>query len=367
MGRHIHITESQYNFLTNGLLNEVRYIDTYSGYRNSDKQRKKDPMQAFNQEPIKNTDKIRVFHGTDLKTAVLIAKEGVSGQQWTPRKYSYEAGMNPIGLFVSTDFYKVTEFANPFNGGKDKNASVIIEFTASATDLDTPVWNGQDSFFGQYSNPQPFRNKAERDAQKQKYNDDALNHEWDYVRNSDNPAMAKNIFYNNEHQALFIGNLNPNMIKRFWVKKYEGHTAIGDKRYTPMSRQEFLKEYGNTRFYDYRDRQTNQEVYNTIKSHKIYNPNDDFTGFEDCAKRFIEFEKKDNPKAYQRQLKYYNGGEEGLYKHYLETFPELLEKEHWDYFKEIMWPKQLKQMLGDEKYKEIFDYFDIGSGKTNKP
>lgn len=364
MRRYIKITESQYKHFVGQQVDEVRYIDTYSGYRNSDKQTKKDPMQAFSQEPIKDTDKIRVYHGTDLKNAVLIAKEGVSGQQWTPRKHSYEAGMNPIGLFVSTDFYKVTEFANPFDGGKDKNAAVIIEFTAKASDLDTPVWNGQGTYFGQYSNPQPFRNKEERDSQRQKYHDDASNHEWDYVRNSDNPAMAKNIFYNNEHQALFLGNLDPNMIKRFWVKKYEEYIAVGEKRYIPMTRQQFLKEYGGTGFYSgYKDRKTGKDVYNPLISRKIYRPNDNFTGFEDCARRFIEYEKKDNPKAYQRQLKYYDGGEEGLYRHYMETFPELLEDEHWDYFKEIMWPKQLKQMLGDERYQEIFDRYGITAGR----
>ena len=33
---------------------------------------------------------------------------------------SYEAGMNPVGLFVSTSFDTVKEFSNPFNGEKEK-------------------------------------------------------------------------------------------------------------------------------------------------------------------------------------------------------------------------------------------------------
>ena len=40
------------------------------------------------------------------------------------------------------------------------------------------------------------------------------------LANSDNPAISrKNFLMNCEHQALFVGNLNPNMIKRFWVKE----------------------------------------------------------------------------------------------------------------------------------------------------
>lgn len=346
------------------VLDEVRYIDTTADYnRYYGSRSKKDPMDAWKQEPIKNTDTIRVYHGCDLKTAVLIAKQGVSGQQWTPRKYSYEQGMNPVGLFVTTDFEKVKEFSNPFGGGKDKNASVIIEFTARATDLDTPVWNGSDSYFGQYSNPQPFRNKTERDAQKQQYNDNARNSQYDYIRNSDNPALAKNIFDNNEHQALFIGNLNPNMIKRFWVKKFEGRVAQ-EQRYTPMNRQQFLKQYGDTEFYSYRDRQSGKEVYKPLQNNKIYLPNDDFKGFEDWARRYINKEKDDNIRAFERQLKFYNG-ESGLFKHYVETSKELFDHGHWDYFSETMWPKQLRQLLGDEKYKELFDNFDIGSGNKN--
>lgn len=340
-------------------LREVRYIDTRA-YYNSDKRTKKDLMQPWQQEPIKNNDTIRVFHGTDLKTAVQIATEGVSGQQWTPRKYSYEQGMNPIGLFVSTDFDLVKEFANPFQGGKNKNASVIIEFTARASDLDTPVWNGQDSYFGQYSNPQPFRDKTERDTQKEKYNINARSHEKDYIRNSDNPAMAKNIFDNNEHQALFIGNLNPNMIKRFWVKTYQAQKSVAmEQQYTPMKLSVFLKKYADTEFYDGRDRDGTQR-FSQFKSNKLYRPNDDFKGFEDFAKRFIEYDKNRNIKAYNWRLSRY-GGEEESVEHYAENAKELFDNGEWEYFNDVMFPKQLRQMMGNEKYMEIFDRYGIGS------
>ena len=42
----------------------------------------------------------------------------------------------------------------------------ILEFTVKASDLETPVWNNSDSYFGQGSNPQPFR---DADEQKNTY------------------------------------------------------------------------------------------------------------------------------------------------------------------------------------------------------
>ena len=98
-------------------------------------------------------------------------------------------------------------------------------------------------FIGQGSNPQPFENRYEREKQKQEYQKASMNSEDEYVRKSDNPAMADRIFNNVEHQALFVGNLNPNQIKRFWVKKNGGSES-----YKPLSRKEFLKLYGNKEF-----------------------------------------------------------------------------------------------------------------------
>lgn len=359
----IQITENQ----KNNLFSEVRYIDTDVSQGYNDVVRKKNWQDVYNQEPIKNDDRIRVFHGCDLKTAVQFAKEGLSGKQWQPRKFSYESGMNPIGLFVSTSFNKVKQFSNPFNGGKEKNASVIIEFTAKASDLDTPVWNGQDSYFGQNTNPQPFQNKEDRNKQKEHYNDFASKDEHEYVRNSDNKAMAYNIFNNVEHQALFIGNLNPNMIKRFWVKpsKKEGYYWLDDsKEYIPLKRNEFLKQYGDTEFYVDRDRDY-KEIYSKFRSQKIYKPNDDFISIEDLAKRmvdkwalgnkFVEKKKAEGKYNYEKEI-----------QDKIEDIKQIFEWGEYDYLKELLWPKQLIQLMGKEEYEKHYDRFGIGTSNLNE-
>lgn len=348
-------------------LDEVRYIDTTVDHgQGRNRVTKNDPSQIFNQKPIKDTDTIRVFHGCDLKTAVKFAKEGVSGQQWQARKYSYEAGMNPIGLFVSTDFNRVKDFANPFGSGKEKHASVIIEFSVKAKDLDTPVWNNSGSYFGQGSNPQPFRNRAERDAQKAQYQADARNSEDSYVRDSDNPAMADRIFNNSEHQALFLGNLDPNMIKRFWVQKHvrkDGY-FIGDGDYIPMNRTAFLKEYGNEQFHARRDSK-GQSVYEPITSDKLFNPTEDFTSLEDVAHRFAEWEKGNNPKARQRKIKY-RGSEEAVDQYLVEVLKDCIGRKEFSTLEQLMWPKQLRQMLGDDEYFKYFDKYGITADRKDE-
>ena len=272
--------------------------------------------------------------------------------------------MNPIGLFVSTSFETVKEFSNPFGCPKDesKNASVIIEFTAKATDLDTPVWNNSETYFGQYSNPISFKNKDERDAQKKHYNDNAKNSEHEHVRNSDNPAMASNIFDNREHQALFIGDLNPNMIKRFWVKRFASGPGYGptDKQYEPMSRSEFLREFGNEEFYnDYGN-------YNKIKpSERLFQPNEDFTSIEDMADRQIKDDLKYRKKFVKLCIdREFKGNFDAWYNHEYEelinNYKDCIKHEDAYVFKQILWPKQLYQLFGKDTYNEYFDRFGIG-------
>ena len=83
--------------------------------------------------PIAAGEKIRVFHGMDIKDAILVAKEGLSGKEVVTRSYSYEHWMNPAGLFVTTDFNIAKGF------GYAHDAVVILEFTVDTKDVDTPV------------------------------------------------------------------------------------------------------------------------------------------------------------------------------------------------------------------------------------
>ena len=245
--KRIKLTEKQFkSIIRNVLLNEVRYINS----------------KDYNEAPIKSTDKIRVYHGCNLQNALSFASNGLSGKELINRNFSYENGMNPNGLFVTTDFKVAKEF------GYDKY-NCIIEFTASVEDLDTPVWNGSNNFYGQLSNPQSFKDENERNIQKQKYIDKYRNYlsdeynDYSNIRHSDNPALAHSIFRNCEHQALFFGDVDPNMIKRIWVKN-----GWNEKSYTPFSTKDFLKTYSNL-------------GEKNLLPEKIYKPNDDFTDWKD--------------------------------------------------------------------------------------
>ena len=321
------------------LLNEVRYIDTSNRY-------KKDTRQVLNQEPIKNGESIRVFHGCSLETALNAAINGLSGQVRVSRTYSYENGMNPKGLFVSTDFKKAMYFAY------DTDTMVIMEFTVKSDDLDTPVWNNSFGFFGQGSNPQPFSSRSEREQQKQAYQDDAKKSDDEYVRNSDNPAMAERIFNNVEHQALFVGNLNPNMIKRFWVKKNGGTES-----YVPLSRKEFLRKFGNKEF--------QESTYNGYKNYKVkrnimpYLPNEDFVSIEDMIRKRLILFFKDKPRM---RARYSDEEFENKIKEETEMyetfFVNAVQNKDYDelrhYFEKMLYPKQLRQLFGNELYNEIY-------------
>ena len=316
------ITEEQFrHFFGNRLLSEVRYIDTDYTSKKS--------YNSIQQEPIKNNESIRVFHGfNSIEDAILIARYGTSGKQRVPRKFSYESGMNPNGLFVTTDFNIASK---DFSYG---NIAVVMEFSVKASDLDTPVWNNNSSYFGQNSNPRPFKNRDEREAQKTQYQKDASKSEYDYVRNSDNPAMAQNIFHNNEHQALFVGDLNPNMIKRFWVLD-----TRKDSRWRKYSVQDFLKLYGNTEI------QQNKYQFHHFPDDKLYMPNEDFQGWNDFWQRYAsEINssplRKKNPKTIE-DIKKSNFW--------------LFDKPNYHFLDSIFWPKQLIQIYGVEWYREHFN------------
>ena len=332
----IKLTENQLH----KIFNEVRYIDTSTKY-------KKNPMDVYyNQEPIKNGESIRVFHGCGIETALKFAKNGLSGQVRVPRTYSYEMTNNPKGLFVTTSLDSAKNFYYHVD------TLVIMEFTVNSSDLDTPVWKGQDTHYGQYSNPPSFDSKAERDAQKEKYQNDARNSEYDYVRNSDNPAMAYRIFINGDHQALFMGNLNPNQIKRFWVKKNGSSESM-----KPFSRKDFLRVYGDKEFQEY--------TYQGYKNYKVnrdnnypYLPNEDFVSFEDFAKRELDLFYSDKPKLRQRyddeQYALKVQKEADRYRKYFED--AVIDNDYYSlrHFSSMLYPKQMKQLFGDDLYDKVF-------------
>lgn len=329
----------------NRSLNEVRYIDT-KGEKYRGRVYKNDWKDVYNQEPIKNDDKIRVYHGCSLKTAVEWATSGTSGMEWHPRTYSYEAGMNPLGVFVTVDFEKAKEF------GHDYECMCVIEFTVSASDLESPVWNNSDSYFGQGTNPQPFNNKEERDAQKKRYDDNARNVKdytywdskskseksisYDYIRKSDKPAMARNIFDNTEHQALFMGDINPNMIKRIWInpKDEESGYVSTTKAYIPLTVKEFLRRYRDHEFYvegSYGNEKSK------VRNKKLYMANDDFKGWDDYANRDKYFRR--HPQYFEKVLKDIESDNDYVKRSICDT----------------MFPKQIIQAFGKDFFDQNFN------------
>lgn len=310
------------------VLNEVRYISSYPDFH--DKQQ----YYIHNEQPLKNGEKIRVFHGTDMYNALKFAKNGIDGTERANRRFSYETGMNPHGLFVTTSFNKATDF---FGNGTPHTGYVVLEFTVNTNDLESPVWNGQDTYFGQNSNPMPFRNKKERDIQKQRYNDKARTNTDDdhfsIIKTSDNPALAKNIFSNNENQALFFGQINPNQIKRFWVKRKDN-----DYKWEKYNLSQFLNTFGN------------REEFSEIKKNKLYLPNEDFTSIEDMMERQMKHLKK----LYDKRKE--NGTLEKELQRYVNTFNEEIITDDdmlYRFIKQNLYPKQAIQLIGQERYNKL--------------
>lgn len=348
------MSDSQYDRLF-----EVRYIDTRSSF--GDKLKKKDYKQVLFQEPIKNSDTIRVFHGCDLETAVRACLYGISGMERPThgRTYSFESGMNPLGLFVTTDFHVAKKFGSSYDG------LCILEFSVKASDLETPVWNGNDSYFSQGSNPMPFKDASERNAQKMKYRDYAssikddytFDHykdkegNWktkkidipmDYVRGSDKPEMAYNIFMNSERQALFMGDLNANMIKRVWVNmpKEDGYVSTLAS-YVPMSRKDFVRKF--------KDKEFNVRGYydkkSKVTSNKLFRPHEDVTSIDDVIRRFSEKEGMEFDEA--KKVMY----ELGMFDK-----DKVMRSFDAKWLSSLFYPRQIKQIYGDEFFDENFNF-----------
>jgi hypothetical protein len=219
-------------------IKEVRYIN---------------PIQP--ETPISDSESIRVFHGFyDLKDVETIMKKGLSGKQRPDRLYSYEFSNNPNGLFVSILFRIAKRFAT---------SGVIIEFSTKISDLESPVWVGGRSYYvpGEYT--ESFKDLDEREQQRlinrQKAGEDPFEH----ISKSDRPELAETIFNNDEHQALYTGNLNPNMIKNVWYNEVLHKEKLTNGEWVKYSRKDFINKLNiNTERGEYGEK---------------YLPNDDFS------------------------------------------------------------------------------------------
>lgn len=183
------------------------------------------------QKPIKNSDSIRVYHGTaSIETILLTLTKGLSGNMRVPRIYSYESNNNPKGLFVTPDLKTAKEFGE-----------YVLEFHAKAGDMEAPVWpKGSFTVQGEYA--EYFSSNDDRKAEMDKQRKAHKQSEFDYVSKSDDPYLAYWLLHGGEKQALFKGNLNPNSVRAIWVSK--DPTRIG-QAYIRYKAKEFLNQFNS--------------------------------------------------------------------------------------------------------------------------
>lgn len=194
------------------LIKEVRYVNTK-------------PSEPS--EPLTDKETIRVYHTfANYDQAKEVILNGLSGKQRAPRIHSYEHGNNPYGLFVTIDFDVAKRFAGP--------NSLIIEFSTKISDLEAPVWVGGRSYFVQGEYTQSFKSLDDREQQRLINRQEAGGSPYEHISASDRPEVARTIFENPEKQALFIGDLDPNMIKYIWQKE--------NGEWTRFKRKQFLKK-----------------------------------------------------------------------------------------------------------------------------
>ena len=269
---------------------EVRHINTgKSNWNNAD---------TTNDKPLKDSETIVVYHGfgsSNYRDALISAKYGLSGKERISRTYSYENVNNPKGLFVSVEFKVAEEF-----GG----SGIIIEFATKVSDLEAPVWAGQNSYFVQGDYTSGFESPEERETQRQNYRGEHGNSEHPSISQSDRPELANSLFNSRENQALFIGDLNPNMIKAFWVNDILINDRRTNGQWKRISRHEFLKDYyDKDKLDDYVKTFKGLEKRQSEKLHdresKVFAPADDFD-----VNKFKEYLKK-RRYNYDDFVKYY--------------------------------------------------------------
>jgi hypothetical protein len=198
-----------------------------------------------------------------------------------------------------------------------KGIVVILELSVKVSDLEAPVWPG-----GSYTVPGEmahfWKDKDDRHERGTlKAREAASDDENNFISGSDRPEVAATLA-GNERQALFMGDINPNMVKSIYFGE-SGKHGYSPKRLDRISRKEFLNKfethepeddsYGRTsnKGYEYHD-----------KKSKLFKPNDD-----------LSIEVLDSAAKKRRQ----SSGEQYLRK--MVRFGKL---------KFFLWPKQISQV-----------------------
>jgi len=189
--------------------------------------------------PLRDSDTIRVYHGfNDYQDAITAVKIGFSGKQKARRIYSYESNNNPYGLFITLDLDIAKKFCHPRG---DRGIAVILELSVRVADLEAPVWPGG-SYTVQGQMAQFWKDDKDRHTQGTlKARDAASRSEYPFVSGSDRPEVAMSLL-SGERQALFMGDINPNMVKRVFFGESGRHGFNAD-RMERLTRKEFLNKF----------------------------------------------------------------------------------------------------------------------------
>lgn len=300
------------------------WLEAHHFYGGYNPQRHFDPDVSFN--PLKRGDTVRVFHGfNNLRDAIRTAKYGLSGRSRASRNYSYEADNNPYGLFVTLNFGTATQFV----GAYDDNA--VIEFNAQENDLEAPVWPGggyavqgqMAQYFGR--GPEGKQKRQERRKESGKETEQWLANNPnsnDFIKNSSDPYKARLLMSSSEHQALFVGHLNPDDIVAFHVRSSEN----GSNEFIRLSKDQFLQRYEN-----YQDK----DSQNPPPKDKVFLPNENFDGEKFILRLQQKFGKMLNiesslERLTQTVLKAQRGDKMNVFI---------------NYFDHYLWPKQYADAL----------------------
>ncbi len=280
---------------------------------------------AHEPKPLKDTDVIRVYHGfNDFNEFLAAIRHGISGKARASRRYSYENNNNPRGLFVTANLSVAKEFTG---GGKFAG---IIEFHAKVSDLEAPVWPSG-SYTVQGGMEQYFdwdNHHAEREAARLAAREDAIEFAkkqagyFDYVLHSDRPELARLLYVSREAQALFTGDLNPNMIRSVWVREADRKSGyqLTTQAFTRMSRTEVLRKFKHV--------SSDAQSRGYGPADKLYLPAEDWKGKSDFIIRIAT--REGNPS--RKTIEFYQNALDDVTADNLERMLGI-----------YMWPKQIEQ------------------------
>lgn len=257
--------------------------------------------------PLRDSDTIRVYHGAnDLRDVYRIFKRGLSGQERADRRYSYESNNNPKGLFVTISL----DIAKYF-------ASYILEIHTKVSDLEAPVWPGR-GYTVQGQMAEYFDGDEDREKKRLQDREEAKKSEYESIRNSDRPELARMLYQDSEQQALFIGNLDNNSIRAIWVNNTPNRSGEYSE-YTRMTPKEFLKKFP----------QEQEKAYDSkMYAHRVFKPREKFD-LDEFANRLLA-DYNSTAKNYRMTREEILGTLSGLGKRELLTY---------------IWPHQLDDAL----------------------